>query len=340
MNSLELKYLALHKVGSKAKEVSCFLSKNLLFIDENMQTVLSDYFALASKSEEMFQLYHEEMLDENVVFACASNIFEAPETLLEQSETLAQHLFDKSEHPNIKQGEFFVAYFEGELDDEPLQAIGLFKSENKEIFLQSEFQNDGLSLLCQEGIATRKLDKGCIIYNQDRENGYALSVVDHANRGEALFWIDDFLQARQRRDSYSNTHDVLSMCKDFAIKELPKQFDVSRADQADFLNRSMEFFKDNDRFKMQDFAQQVIGQPEVIDAFDQYTCQYQDQRGIALDDDFAISEGAVKKQSRALKSVIKLDKNFHIYVHGNRNLIEQGEDDRGKFYKVYYQEES
>ena len=57
-------------------------------------------------------------------------------------------------------------------------------------------------------------------------------------------------------------------------------------------------------------------------------------------DDFAISEGAVKKQSRALKSVIKLDKNFHIYVHGNRNLIEQGEDDRGQFYKVYYQEES
>ena len=33
------------------------------------------------------------------------------------------------------------------------------------------------------------------------------------------------------------------------------------------------------------------------------------------------------------------DCNFHIYVHGNRNLLEQGEDEKGKFYKVYYQEE-
>lgn len=340
MNALELKYVVLHKVGNKSKEDPCFLSEDLLPIDENLQHVLTDYFALVSKSEEMFQLQHDENLDENVVYACASAIFDQPECLLEQSTLLAQHLYEKSEHPNIKQGEFFVAYFEGEVDDEPMQAIGLFKSENKEIFLRSEYQNNALQLQCQEGISTRKLDKACLIFNNDAQNGYALSVVDHANRSEAIFWIDDFLHACQRRDSYSNTHDVLSMCKDFAIKELPKQFEVSRADQADFLNRSMEFFKENDHFKMQDFAQQVIGQPEIIDVFDQYSCQYQDERGIELDDNFAISEGAVKKQSRALKSVIKLDKNFHIYVHGNRNLIEQGEDDKGKYYKVYYREES
>ena len=47
----------------------------------------------------------------------------------------------------------------------------------------------------------------------------------------------------------------------------------------------------------------------------------------------------VKKQARAFKSVIKLDKNFHIYIHGDRDLIEQGEDERGKFYKVYYNKE-
>jgi hypothetical protein len=52
------------------------------------------------------------------------------------------------------------------------------------------------------------------------------------------------------------------------------------------------------------------------------------------------SESAVKKQARVFKSVIKLDKNFHIYVHGNRELIEQGTDEKGKYYKVYYKEES
>jgi len=38
------------------------------------------------------------------------------------------------------------------------------------------------------------------------------------------------------------------------------------------------------------------------------------------------------------KSVIKLDKNFHIYVHGDRELIEKGYDEAmGKhFYKIYF----
>ena len=43
---------------------------------------------------------------------------------------------------------------------------------------------------------------------------------------------------------------------------------------------------------------------------------------------------------RSIKRVIKLDKNFDIYIHGNSELIEQGEDNKGKYYKVYYNEES
>jgi hypothetical protein len=49
----------------------------------------------------------------------------------------------------------------------------------------------------------------------------------------------------------------------------------------------------------------------------------------------------VKKQARVFKSVLKLDKNFHIYIHGNRELIEQGvEKDGRKFYKIYFEKEA
>ncbi|MDR0612480.1 MAG: hypothetical protein LBG45_03165 [Dysgonamonadaceae bacterium] len=61
---------------------------------------------------------------------------------------------------------------------------------------------------------------------------------------------------------------------------------------------------------------------------------------LELADDFTISDSAVKKQTRIFKSVIKLDKNFHIYVHGNSDLIQQGTDENGKFYKIYYKEEN
>jgi hypothetical protein len=39
--------------------------------------------------------------------------------------------------------------------------------------------------------------------------------------------------------------------------------------------------------------------------------------------------------------VLKLDKNFHIYIHGGRDMIERGVDESGrKYYKIYYNEEA
>ena len=49
----------------------------------------------------------------------------------------------------------------------------------------------------------------------------------------------------------------------------------------------------------------------------------------------------MKKEFKVFKSVIKLDKNFHLYVHGRRDLIERGfDDDKGKkYYKVFFDNE-
>ncbi len=125
------------------------------------------------------------------------------------------------------------------------------------------------------------------------------------------------------------------MTKNFVTKGLGLQ----GPDRVDMLNRSISFFKEKDTFDMDEFANEVIGQPEVIDSFNRFREDYARDRDIEFSDSFTISDSAVKRQARVFKSVIKLDKNFHIYVHGDRNLIEQGEDERGKFYKVYYKEE-
>lgn len=95
-------------------------------------------------------------------------------------------------------------------------------------------------------------------------------------------------------------------------------------------NKLVKFFKENDTFDMDEFASEVMVQPEVIDSFNKYKDDYQREWDIVISDNFSISESAVKKQARALKSVIKLDKNFHIYVHGDRKFIEQGQDEKGE----------
>jgi hypothetical protein len=118
-------------------------------------------------------------------------------------------------------------------------------------------------------------------------------------------------------------------------EKLPEEFDLSRADQIDILNRSMNYFKSHEVFDKPEFEHEVFRQPEVIESFRDF-----DGGDIPMDMTFEIAPDAVKKQSKIFKSVLKLDKNFHIYIHGDRSMIERGEDEGKKYYKIFYEKES
>ena len=338
-----IRNFSLHKVGNKVIDEGYSLSKKSFYVEKDLKDLLTHYFVTPFKSNEYYILHHDTDLNLNEVFVYVSKIFDNPELLHEQSVNLAKHLYEQSTHPKIKSGEFYTVYFKDCIvDGTTTDAIGLFKSENKDTFLKVYPQGDGFEIESEKGVNINKLDKGCLIFNIEKENGYVVSVVDNTNKGaEAQYWKDDFLHVKPRKDEYYNTQNVLSLCKNFVTEELSQQTDISKADQVDFLNKSVEYFKKNENFNMKDFANEVIGKPEVIDTFNQYKSDYELARELAILENFSISESAVKKQARSIKSVIKLDKNFHIYVHGDKELIEQGtEEDGRKFYKIYYREES
>ncbi|MDR2362352.1 MAG: nucleoid-associated protein [Prevotellaceae bacterium] len=335
--------LSIHFVGNKSNNERCGLSKSILQLNDTDQALFMRYFLSPFKLSEYFNLYHDMGIEMNEVFTCADTIFANPDTLLEQSANLARHLYAQSMHPKIKGGEFYTAYFKDCIvDGEIVEAVGLFKSENKDTFLKVYPAGDGFEVESEKGININKLDKGCLIFNTEREKGYIVAVVDNTNKdSEAQYWIDDFLHVRPRQDDYHATQNIMSLCKNFVRDELPQQFDVSKADQIDLLNKSVKFFKEKDRFHLDEFTHDVMEQPEVAEKFRQYKTAYAQEFDMDIDDDFAISDNAVRKQARVFRSVIKLDKNFHIYIHGDRQLIEQGVDDHGrKYYKIYYQRES
>ena len=79
----------------------------------------------------------------------------------------------------------------------------------------------------------------------------------------------------------------------------------------------------------------------MIKSFHNFDTQYQETHNLEIEQSFEISPSAVKKQQKVFKSILKLDKNFTIYIHGNRDQIQPGTDPDGKrFYKVYYNEEN
>ena len=128
------------------------------------------------------------------------------------------------------------------------------------------------------------------------------------------------------------------MCKNFVMEQIPEEFDVDRTLQIELMNRSSEYFTNNEKVDSEDFSKTVFEQPQLMESFNNYKEQFAEESNVELEDHFTTSPAAVKKQKKFFKSILKLDKNFHIYVHGNNELIENGFDDkRGmKFYKVYY----
>jgi len=340
----EFQQLCVHSIGNKLADEPNQYSKAPFDIkNEDTKRTLLQYFTSSFKSEEFFQLQHTGNLELNEVYSYVTQIFENPEALFEQSKNICKHLFEKSDHPKIKTGELYVVFFKDCLiEDNTADAVGIFKSENREIFLKVMHQEGNFNISSDEGISISKLDKGCIIFNLDKEDGYLALLVDNGSKGgDTQYWKNDFLNLKPRNDNYHQTQNVLSLCKNFVVEKLPTEFEASKADQADMLNKSVNYFKENETFNFDEFTGEVLQNPEVIKAFNDYKHDFVIEREIEISDDFDISAPAVKKQQKIFKSVIKLDKNFHIYIHGNREFIERGYDDAAGmyFYKMFFKEE-
>ena len=338
-NETYIDKIAVHHIGNPTLDETLTLSEKLLSLDEDTKSTLNDYFLNGFRSE-IFYRFQE---GGNGLSSSVNEAFEDAEAFLPCSVKFAQQLYDITNLPQIKLGDFYTVLFKNcQYNGQPTNALGLFKVENSEAFFNVNYQQEHIDLQLFSGFSLRKPDKGCLVLNLEKEAGYCISVFDSASRGaEARFWIDHFLQLTQKENDYFNTQQAISLCKDYITKELPKNFEVQKADQIDLLNRSMSFFKENTQFDMEEFSKEVIAQPEVIDNFQSYKENIQREKEVVIPQRFDLSAPAIKKEARVFKSVIKLDKNFHIYVHGNRELIEQGTDENGrKFYKIFYREEN
>lgn len=336
--------VAVHQVGNKTNGEELFLSGSLLDIsDKKLNSVLLRFFLYAFPDPEYYSFtFTNDDFTLNPLFVFASQVFESGRTFHKNSVNIAKHLYEQSIHPQIKAGELFVAYIsEIIVEDEITEAIGIFKSEHRQAFLKAEKETDHFTLLAEEGINADKLDKGCLIFNTHKDDGYKICIVDKSNKaGEAQFWKDSFLFLKPCKDNFHQTKQFMSLAKNYVAKQLPEEFEVAKTEQIELLNRSVGYFKSHETFSKKEFEKEVFKEPELIKSFRNYDKSQREESSVEPADTFDISPQAVKKQSRIFKSVLKLDRNFHIYIHGDKELIEKGvEKDGRKFYKIYYKEE-
>lgn len=337
----KIQNLILHKVGNKVANEELIISKEETQLDEDLSFLLSHYFLSHFKFNEKYSFYHDVELSLNETYYYVSRIFNNPNFFIEHSKNLARYLYSLSTHPKIKGGEFYIVYFNNcFLNEEKLEAIGLFKSENKDTFLEIEQKDSYFGVDSKKGININKLDKGCLIFNTPKQEGYLVSIVDNTNRLDAQYWKDDFLGIEPVKDEFHQTNEFLDITKQFLTNKIQDEFEISKTDQIDLLNRSVDYFKTHDVFDRKEFEEDLFEDDTIKESFKNFSDSYQEEKEFNIPDSFEISDNAVKKQARAFKRILKLDENFQIHIKGNRDLIEKGIDEKGrKFYKIYYKEE-
>lgn len=309
-----------------------------MVVDCKNNQVLTNYFLKPFIGlEEIWNFIHISDVQMNDMFQYLTSIFDDNSKFITNSKNIAKLLYNSCTHPKVKSGELYVVYLcDCIVDGNRTDAIGLFKSENKDTFIQINTIDGGFSIESQVGININKLDKGCIIFNTHKEEGYVVSVVDNSNRGEAKYWVEDFLQVKRKNDSYAQTQNAMAMCKNF-ILQLPSEID--KADKAAMMNRVVDSLK-QDAVSINSVADMAFG-PELSPGFKSFRNEYQETHEISFDESFQGKPEAIKRRTTGAVTTIKLDKNFDVNIHSGEQYIERGYDEEKglKYYKLYFNEE-
>ncbi len=345
-NNIQLRQTVVHQVGNKNKGQKCFTSRHPVDLGERLEETLKKYLLKPFRQvAETFHFSHSTDMSYHLMNGIAGKIFNANEEFHVQSIEILNHLYNQSNHPQIKSGDLFLVLFDDVLlEDELVQAIGIFKSERKDAFLQVSAGNERIIINQEEGISLRKIDKGCLIMNIFDDEGYRIFSFDN-NNYDADYWKNQFLGIDYVQDKNYDTRSYIDMCKSFAEEVIREK--SGKKEQLEFLSESINYFDFNEKINNGDFKETLFQEDENLKReFTDYKTKYEEDFNVVIPEEIPISRVVVQKQKRAIKNLIKLDTGIQVKLdfkdlESTRKFVEKGFDpDKGMhFYKVFYNEE-
>lgn len=329
-----IKAAVVQRVGNKSNDDGVAFSDSLCQM-EGVEEHLLSLINASFKFDDWKQFYYIDGLEMNPAYRFVTKIFEDENNLVKQSNNLARHLYEQSIHPNIKIGEFYVVLLDGcVIDGVETNAVGLFKSEVMETVLTVKMEHNHLVLSPQMGMSLKKLEKGCIIFNVEKEQGYKLAVVDNTNpKSDAHYWADNFLHVKDCNDDYHQTVKLMDMCTGF-VQQLKEQSEVDSVIAA---KKTAELLKTGETVQVDDLADLLCQNEEQKQAFGIYRQSFEEEYGSFADEISVVSKAASRKPVSRM-NVLKLGNDFEVKVLNPDADIESGVDELSekRFYTLYY----
>jgi len=341
----KIKHLIIHEIGNKLRDEKLFLSSELQSIDENLEDTLLYYFLKSFLSnQELFQFTHSSNLNLNEVYSYSNSLFTGSNetSFIENSQNIAKHLYEFTLHPKITKGELIIVEIENiNYENESLNLIGIFKSENKDTFLKVVKDTNSISVKDDKGINTSKIEKGCLVLNYNQESGFVVLNIDNHNQ-HTEYWTHKFLNIKAVDNNSHKTKEIMQICKTFADDVLSKKYD--RDTEFTFNNDYIGYFEENESFDIDSFGE-VFQDDEIKNEFFEYHNAIKDNYEFDLYDRFELSSDDVKKEKRKVKNIIKLDTSLELKVlldkeNGTKNIERGFDEEKGmSYYKIFFNEE-
>lgn len=340
--------LVLAKVGNPSRDEPLQTSKQLFAVSEEDQKLLTPIFLKPFGNLIGHRFDHHASLEQHEMNGCATGIFKDEDALLEKGREIAQRLYSKSNHPNIKSGDLCMSLIEGiACEGETKRAICILKSESVTPFLSISTKGDDLELHTEQGINPERIDKGCLILEHFGAKGFYVLTFDRAG-AESRFWVRDFLGVVPIADPTLVSRRVAEMAVNAVAGGDPVEGDDAPApwERKKAAKDALGYFKGNKNFSLAEFEEQALRTPEARARFAEERRLAEEDEGLKIEDGFAIAKREAAKARKLMATLMRLDTGVELKIKPKaldaaEPVIEKGYDeDRGmKFVKVYYRSE-
>lgn len=304
ISSAKVSKVIVHRVGNKLRDEGLHLSPVECHRSSTLdELLLRGFLAPVIRSGQEYYLTHESDIALNTINHYASNIFTNFKKFKESSEAIAKHLYSCSSHPNIGGGEFLVILFEYiKADGQSLQALGLFRVEGKDDYLDVGEEKGAIQVIERIGISLDKVQKGAVIIS----NGLKVLAIDNLGQ-KTKYWIDSFLKATP-----SQTPQKCALVAGALLKAISNKVETP-TNALEFARQVEDLLTETESLSLLDIRQiskNYIDDEGVDELLNGARLKY----GVSLDDDALIESKRLAKYAKEVVTKARIAEGVSLLV--------------------------
>lgn len=327
--------MIIHHVGNKGREEGCLFSETSILPSETIESLLLEHYLLPlSELDEVYEFNHDprsdvdsnadsntgsdldesespidsipeigEQMPANIIAELSSKVFEFEDFTQEISVKIAEHLYSVTSHPNISGGDFIIILFSNIfVNADVISALGIFKVESKDDYLDIFDNNGTLEFVEKEGISLKDIQKGALILSHDA----SVLAID-SNKKRTKYWHEDFLNLQPKQTELAELRASNAL-----LRGLSKR--IEAPDQRLEFNRHLEaHLNEHDEIRFRDlenFSRNYVEEQDINRVFK----SVQNKSGFEIDKNRAVPSDQFREESQNYMKKMRISNGIDLVI--------------------------